>query len=62
LQTKIIIGIIIGIVLVIGIGAFAVITTSNEANIEPEIETESTPDEGKNFLLELSDSVTSTSP
>jgi len=61
LQTKIIIGIIIGIVLVIGIGAFAA-TTSNEANIEPEIETESIPDEGKNFVLELSDAVTTTSP
>ncbi len=62
MQTKIIIGIIIGIVLVIGIGAFAVITTSNEANIESEIETESKPDDGKNFVLNLSDSVISTSP
>jgi len=62
LQTKITIGIIIGIVLVIGIGAFAVTATSNESNIEPVIETESTTVEGKNFLLELSDSVTSSSP
>ena len=61
MQTKIAIGIIIGIVLVIGIGAFAA-TTSNEVNIEPEIETESKPDEGKNFVLELSDSVISSSP
>ena len=62
MQAKIAIGIIIGLFLVIGIGAFAVTTTSNETNIEPVIETESTtPDEGKNFILILRDDIQSKS-